>query len=535
MKKRITIIGLLIVIIVLGALFYIKATNLPDKIEAQQVLEENYIDQLENGNFTIDNPLVIQNPYQSNELAAYVGFDSVQEVSYEYTVNGKVPFSYVSTELSNQVIIPVVGLYNDSVNTVTITTYDPEGTYVASNTIEISTEDTGIADELNTAKVEIYNQTEFNKFMDGRFFIDNYTNIYDQNGDLRAANIAPDSDYAYMKIVDDQFLVADKWSAESKYKKVLFSYSVMGRINPDFYFVSPEGTKFHHDLTTDGEKLYALTSSVSDDSGFAESMKESLISVYDMNGQLLETIDLTPFFDDKANLPNMGANVNDLHLNSLDYYEPENMLIVDSRSLSGFFGYSLDTNQVEWIFDDINTLSSKLQDVALAPVGEMEYPSGEHTAYVANDYIDNVEEDELYISIFDNRQCVDEDYQEVTKTFSDEPNIEECSEIAPEGLKSRAILYKINLTDRTVETVDTIDFTTFSSFKGGFNMLADGYKETYVANATSFEVYDANNELVVTYKLNTNENANVSEEEAFLYRANSFTTKTLQNFVEINE
>lgn len=535
MKKKLAIIGFLVIIIVLGAAVYYKLTNLPDKVEAQQALEAEYIDQLESGNFTIDNPLVIANPYQSNELAAYVGFDSEQPVTYEYTVKGKIPFTYSSTEVTNQVIIPVVGLYNDTVNKVEINTFDSEGTEIASNTIEISTTDTGIAKELNTAKVEVYNQKQFDKFMDGRFFIDNYTNIYDKNGDLRAANIAPDSDYAYMKVVNNQFLVADKWSSESKYKKVLFSYSVMGRINPDFYFVSPEGTKFHHDLTTDGEKVYALTSSISDESDYAQSMKESLVSVYDMNGKLLETIDLTPFFDDQANLPNMGANANDLHLNSIDYYQPENMLIIDSRSLSGFFGYSLDTNQVEWIFDDVDTLGSDLQEIALKPVGKMEYPSGEHTAFVANDYLKDVASDELYISIFDNRQCIDKNYQEVTKTFAEDENVAGCTEIAPEGLKSRAILYKINLTDKTIETVDTIDFTTYSSFKGGFNILPNGYKETYVANATTFEVYDQNNELVVTYKLNTNENENVSEEEAFLYRANSFTTETFQNFVEINQ
>ncbi len=532
--KKIAIIGLLIVVVVLGAGLYYKATNLPDKIVAQQVLEADYKDQLKSGDFTIDQPLIIQNPYQSNELAAYVGFESDTAVTYEYTVNGQIPFTYTGQELSKEVIIPVVALYNDTVNKVDITTYDSSGTEVETATIEISTEDTAIDDSLNTADVKVYNDTEYHAFMDGKFLVDNYTNIYDADGDLRATQIAPDSNYGYMKVVEGQFLVSDKWSPKSKYKKVLFSYSIMGRINPDVYFISPEGTKFHHDLTYANGKVYALTSSVSDESEFADSMKESLVSVYNMNGRLLETIDFSSFFSEGDNLPNKGANENDLHLNSIDYYEPENMLIIDSRSMSAFFGYSLDTNEIEWIFDDVDTLSTELSEIALTPVGDIEYPSGEHTAFVANQFIDDVAADELYISIFDNRQCVDSKGQEATKTFAEEADVDACVELAPDGLKSRGILYKINLTDKTIETVYTIDFTTYSSFKGGFNLLADGYKETYVANATTFEVYDKNNELVVTYKLHTSEENIASEDVPFLYRANTFTTETFQDFVEVN-
>lgn len=532
MLKKIMTIVIIAALVLIGGLYLFKDHGVPTKILIQNELEKTYMDDFKSGDYTIDNPLVILNPYESNELAAYVGFNSDQKVSYEYTVNGNIPFTYTNEDLSNTVIIPVVGLYNNTLNKVDITTYDSSGAVAATTQIEISTEDTSISEEISTADVINVKEDEFTEFMDGKFLIDNYTNIYDADGNLRGFNIAPDSGYAYMKIVDDKFLVPDKWSENSKYNKVIYSYSFMGRVDPDLYFISPEGTKFHHDFVQVGDELYALTSSVSEDSDFADSMIESLVSVYSLNGKLQTTFDLSEYFSADDELPNLGTNVDDLHLNSIDYYEEGNMLILDSRSYSSFMGYNLDTNQVEWLFDNPDTVGADLSDILLTPQGEMEYPSGQHTAFVANDFLteDQKQDGMLYISIFDNRQCVDEDENEITKTVTEDPDLEACQNI--DGLKSRGILYEIDLENMTVSTVWTIDFDSYSSFKGGFNLLADGFKETYVANATSFEVYNADNELIGEMKLHTREDA-TSEDDPFLYRANTFSTELLQSFVEI--
>lgn len=533
-KKGITIL-LIVIIILLGGFYILRNHGIPDKVIEQNRVEEKYIKQFDKGDYTMDEPFIIVNPYQSNELAAYVGFKSDEQVSYEYTVQGDIPFTYTSDKLSNEVIIPVVALYNDTINKVEINTFDKEGLAVNSTTLEISTEESTIPTEIATADVTEVKESEFTQFMNSKFLIDNYTNVYDADGNLRGYNLAPTSQYAYLKVIGDKFLVVDKWGADSGYNKVIYSYSMMGRIDPDYYLISPEGTKFHHDFTQVGDKLYALTSSVSDDSEYADSMKESLVSVYSLKtGELEQTIDFSSYFESDDNKPNLGANANDLHLNSIDYYEQENMLILDSRSYSSFFGYSLDTNEVEWVFDDADTVGADISDLLLTPVGDVEYPSGEHTAFVANDYVsDDIKQDgDLYISVFDNRQCIDSEEKEITKERSEDADISACNNI--DNLKSRGILYEINLDDKTIKTVWTIDFDTYTGFKGGFNMLANGYKETYVANATSYEVYNEDNELIGKYKIHTSEDEVANEDVPFLYRANSFTTETLQQFVELN-
>ncbi len=537
MKKKYIIGGILLLVLVGSAYFALKPkTDIPDKIIKQNTQEQKWLDKLDTGDYTIDNPYIIQNPYDANELSAYVAFKSDKAVTYTYTVNGDIPFTYTSDKVSRNVIIPVAGLYYNTDNKVDITIKDKKGNSVDKTTVTIDTTNTDITKDLSTADVTVEDDNSFDEFMDGRFFIDNYTNVYDADGNLRAANIAPDSNYAYLKIFNNQFFVPVKSDSDGEHD-LLLSYSLIGRINPDVYYHAPPGMKFHHDFTMVGNKLYAFTSSVSDDSGYADSYTESLITVYNKNGSINKIIDMSDFYNvDSEDSANKGANADDLHLNSIDYYEPENLLIIDSRTFSQIIGYSLDTNQVEWIIDDPDTVGDDHKDLLLKNIGDMEYASGEHAVFVANDYIpkDQYEEGKLYLSIFDNRQCLDENNKEITKDLSAEDDADACTSYTDHTVKSRGLVYEIDLENKTVKQIDAIDFNSYTGYKGGFNMLANGYKTAYIANAHKFEIYNEDDKLVGYYTLHTTEEA-LSEDVPFLYRAVSFTTEDMQNFVEINK
>ncbi len=424
-----------IVVLILVSAYLLKSndTDTPSKIEEQLKLEEKYLMEFENGDYTLDEPYIIQNPYDSNELAAYVAFHYDEAVTYEYTVTGDIPFTYSSEQATRDVIIPIVGLYYDTTNEVEITISSKSGEQLAEKTIEIATTDTEIAASDN--------------------------------------------------------------------------------------------------------KLYALTSSVSDDSEWTDSYSEVLLTVYNKNGTIDKTIDFTDFYDvENVDLVNTGSNTDDVHLNSLDYYEAENLLIIDSRSYSQVIGFNLDTEEVEWILDDPTTVGTDHEDLLLSAIGDMEYGSGEHTVYVANDYISEAQKQDgyLYLSMFDNRQCLDENLEEATQDLSENPDYEACTSFTEHTVKSRAIIYAIDLENKTVETMKTISFSSYTGFKGDFNMLADEMKTTYVANAHKFEIYNADDELIGTYVLNTNEEGATSEDDPFLYRAVAFDTETFQNFVELN-
>ncbi len=538
MKKKFIIGGLLLLVLATGAYFLLsRDEDIPQKIVDQNNLEEKWMNKLKEGDYTIDDPYVIQNPYDSNELAAYVAFNYDDAVTYEYTVNGDVPFAYSSDKASKEVIIPVVGLYYNTNNKVDITLKNKNGDVVDQTQVSLSTKDTEIDKKISTADVTTEDKDEFDSFMDGRYFMDNYTNVYDANGDLRATSIAPDSNYAYLKVIDDQLLVPDKETDDSASHDIIFSFALTGRINPDIYYRAPEGMKFHHDFTKVGNKLYALTSSIDDSSGYADSYSESLITIYNKNGSVDHIIDMSDFYDvEDPDKVNAGSNANDIHLNSLDYYEAGDLLIIDSRSYSQIIGFNVNTEEVEWIIDDPSTVGKDHEDLLLSTSDDMEFTSGEHTVFVANDYIDDsIKEDGiLYLSIFDNRQCLDNDNKEITKDLEDDAATETCTSYTDHTVKSRGLVYAVDLENKSVEEITNIDFNSYTGFKGGFNLLEDGYKTTYVANAHKFEIYNADDKLIGYYTLNTTELPVASEDVPFLYRAVSFTTEQMQHFVEIN-
>lgn len=539
MNKKITI-AVIAILLVVAAIILVPtdgiklekpASDAPSRIVKQYEQEKEWLDELKSGDYTIDNPMIVQDPYESNKLSAYIAFNYDQAVSYEYTVNGDAPFTYAGDITSKQVVIPVVALYNNVDNKVDVKLTSKSGEEVENTTFTISTKDTGI--ENDTTDVDVKREDDFHEYMDGKWIVDNFINVFDQNGDLRADSVSKYASYAGMKFYDNQFLVMDRNEADDKDIDAVFSYTMIGRLNPNIYFMAPEGTKFHHDLEVANGKLYVLTSTEDEDSEFYTGTVENLVSIYDYNsGKYEETFDLQDFYN-ADDLMNVGAAPNDVHYNSLSYYEEGNLMLINSRSYSGFIAIDLDTNEPVWLLDRPDTVSDKNKDLLLEEIGDMEYPAGEHTAYVVND-MPGGKDGMLYVSVFDNRQCVDKDGKEYEYDHTDEASRDYglCMATPPSG--SRGIVYEIDPVNLTVSTFDVIDFANYSAYKGGYNIFANGYRTTYVADMNKFEIYNPDSELVAVYTLGGVETA-TSEDGPFLYRAVAYDTEEVQNYVEVNQ
>ncbi len=504
-------------------------------VETQLANEEMWMDELENGGYSFDNPYIVQAPYEGNQLAAYVAFDYPEKVSYEYTVTGDIPFTYSNGDLNSQVIIPVVALYANTINEVEVNLYDKNEDVVESFIVEISTKDSSALDELMDQHVVAdvaVSDDEFYEFMDGKFFIDNFSNIYDADGNLRASEISNGAAYGYLKEFNDKYYAVYNPDGTSVYKYI-FSYSVMGRIDTGLYYTAPDGMKLHHDLTVVDDKLYALAyvydeEVIENESGFIE----NLILVFDLDsGELLETVDISDYYAD-GDLTNSGSAQYDMHYNSIDYIEDENLIILNSRSYDLILAIDADSYEPQWIISEPSSVSEEHLYLLLDEVGDMDYPSGEHTAYDVTEYIDP-DGDSIYISIFDNRQCVDENGESIYYDWNEqEQDFSLCLATPPET--SRAIIYEVNLEGGTVSTYKTIDLEMYSTFKGGFNLYEDGYKSAYVANENSFEIYNADDEFIGGYILGSQETAESEDVPSFLYRTVAFEEDTFQDYVELN-
>ncbi len=85
----------------------------------------------------LDEPYVILNPYRNSPLSALIAFSTDEEVSVTLTVPGPDEHSTFTQqfESSNTHLIPVYGLYADTLNQITLSLSDGQ-----TKTIEIQTD-----------------------------------------------------------------------------------------------------------------------------------------------------------------------------------------------------------------------------------------------------------------------------------------------------------------------------------------------------------------------------------------------------------
>ncbi len=440
----------------------------------------------EAGDYTMENPLVAVDPYLQNNLAAYIIFPTEEEVSYSYVVQAKdgsnYPFEYSTEETQNgDVVIPVVGLYEDYANQVEITLTNSAGETTTS-TVTVQTEkaedkyaegainvteaekEMGLkitqeqanasAEELidvdqATVRSEILDDS-FNDYADGFILSEDY-DIYDMDGNLRFSSLQGAGNNA-LKFDDGRYLVTSS-------NGLMYDMDLMGRVY-HYYFtpVSDENGEelvFHHDtvVSPDGKYIYALAGF--NDLGEIEEnadqyYHETLILKIDRETQ--KTVDVWDYSDEFADgMQSAGTPYPEdpLHMNSIDYFEDANEIIVSMKNQSLIMGASAKNGDVDWIIRDPAAVSEEDQQYLLEPQGDMIYTSGNHTAFVMNTDKYDSTADDLYLSVFNNRFCVNEEQQ---AAWAEVGSTVDCAK----SENSSMVIYHVNLVDRTVETLEEI-------------------------------------------------------------------------------
>ena len=94
-------------------------------IERQQESEDKMLKEFEAGNYTIDNPMVVVNPYLIVPLSAVVLFMTDTETAVTVTVRGKERYGDIRHTFpkAQKHILPVLGLYAGYENKVEIELY----------------------------------------------------------------------------------------------------------------------------------------------------------------------------------------------------------------------------------------------------------------------------------------------------------------------------------------------------------------------------------------------------------------------------
>lgn len=456
-------------------------------INAQTASIDEITQTYEEGDYTLENPLVAVDPYLQNNLAAYIIFSTDEPVSYGYTVEAKdsngYPFSYTSeTMQKDTVVVPVVGLYEDYANQVTVTVTNEAGAETSA-TIEVQTEKSESKFALGSSNatemekeagmtmseeqaatfgaplVNVTDATVQTKILDDSvmdsvdgFILSEDYDVYDFDGNLRFSSVQGAGNNS-LKLDNGRYLVISA-------NHLMYDMDFMGKVY-QFYFapVSDENGEelvLHHDtvVSPDGKYIYALAgyNKLEDIQENAEQyLHETLILKFDRaSGEVLDVFDYADDFADEKQSINEGSKDDPLHMNSIDYYADKDQLIVSMKNQSLIMGADAKSGDVEWILKDpAGIAKEENKELLLDAPGNIEYTSGNHSAFVMNTDKYNSEGDDLYLSVFDNKFCVNEDQTPAWVSIGESIDCADSD-------NSSMVIFHINLADMTVETMEEI-------------------------------------------------------------------------------
>lgn len=328
-----------------------------------------------------DDIAVVVNPFNQNQLSANINVSSSKALKFSYIVAGKThdtDFIYSTEIFALNPTIPVIGLYANKQNTITLILEDEEGTQVTT-TVYADTSGQDYGEAPLSIDFIINNETIAEKTLYQGWLVTCYYTAYDKNGDLRMAfidawdnnNLKSDGSSIYPGF--DIFTTAGE-----TYAQTLKQMNLLGETRKSYQ--APADNGFHHDVTfgPDGN-MFCLVTLLENQT--AEQRLQASIYKYDItSGEVLWSRDYSALFDDQDVC--IDAQPNDIHFNSLEFSTQINQLILNNRSTSTIYGINYENGDIEWTIDNPD-YSLVAEDVNLQPIDtdNFIYPNGEHAVF----------------------------------------------------------------------------------------------------------------------------------------------------------
>lgn len=389
-----------------------------DKTEHQKVIETSLRQEFENNIYTFDNPFIILDPYNESPLSALILFKTEHPSKISITIQGKDKYTEVNhafSELSDQHILPIYGLYPDFNNKILLKQFSENNELIAENTINIRTEP--LPSRLNNLIIltESYKEN-YESDLNYHFYRDKFA--FDKNGDIRwfLSNEAL-ACYDHLSNSNEKFILAPDCPSENKV--ILYEIDKLGKIYNLYY--SQYG--IHHDITRlPNGNLIVLGSQ-------GETVEDFVYEIDTSTGLITNYLDFKKIL--QRTRFHMG-NPDWLHANSIVYDENDNTIIISSNSQSTIAKVTWPEGKIKWILASPEHYMPQLQKYLLQPIGNsFEYSYNHHDINILPDYDNNP--NTIDISVFDNGTN-----RNISNNNSN---------------YSRLVHYRINENDMTVEQI----------------------------------------------------------------------------------
>lgn len=484
MKKKLYYVYLLIVIllalILTGFLFCRKKILSPyDNIfEMQEEMDKKIEKYLDDKKYTIDNPKILLNPYYISPLTALIIFNTEESLPVDVYVNDKY---MTSVDASNKHSIPIYGMYDNYNNKITLKLNNIEKIF------NIKT-DKYDSDEVNVEKIS--KEFSNNYFFISPNFVDDL--IIDGNGKViwyLNQNFGGDIEF----LDNGHFYISDQNQGINGVKINYSSFLEMDYLGKIYnQWITDYG--LHHEIIQLKDNKLLLLGGT-DESDFVE----SYLYIIDKNsGKTLYYLDFYKLIYDISPKTVEKLKVKfDLVNNSASYIEDTNEVLVSLRGVNSLMKIDLDTNEIKWIYGDVNFWGKDFEKYLLKKEGNFRYLGGQHSAYylpngliaVHNNDIDQFDLDNTMLEYYKNR------YSEV-------------------------IFYEVNEKNKTIKV--KWDYTAnkkyFSNVAGHIELLDNNYKLITYGWSMKDEAYENANNIMYTdakYKNGVVTVVNNKDEEIF--------------------
>lgn len=460
-------------------------------LDYQNTISEKIEEQKSSQEYTIDDPLIIADPYGTNTTGLYVYFttDTATELSYTVSADGYEDFTQTvsggyTTEHEHQ----LVGMIARETNTITMTLTDESGNETGIFTLEYTAPEL-LGDEEN-GQLEVTSGDSSEALSDGFYtMLGNRTEedneqvdfilIYDNNGTLRSE--IPIRSYRSCRLLFDGATMYYSTSADQ-----IAALDNTGQITALY---DTGDYNLHHDYIfgSDNDFLVLATDTTSN------TEEDRIISIDRESGEVTELIDLADLFADYFNsLENDEEDFDWMHINSLCLVG-EDSLILSSRETSSIIKINdiYSDPSVEYLISsDEFWDGTGYENLLLKQIGDFTLQAGQHC--VTYETSDELSDGQYYLTMYNNNNATistrDYDYD------SDENYDGTYS--GAEGDESFYYKYLVDENARTFTLVDSVP-VTYSGYVSSVQQLGDNLL-TDSGSAFEASEFDKDHNLIQT-------------------------------------
>lgn len=468
-------------------------------LELQNKINKQINNLIMENDYTLQNPLLITNPYGTNTTGIYMYFttDEACKASYTIEADGYSTFSKTLNNNSgdgytNEHEYLLVGSIPGVKNLITVTLTNQNEEII--DTLSWSYDAPELLGSEDNIQLDVTSGESTQALDDGLYtMLGNRTTedneeidfilIYDNDGTIR-------SEIPIISYRSCRLLFEDNTMYFSISSSKIAAMDQTGEITAIY---DTSNYRLHHDYIFGNDNNLLVLASKEDSS----TEEDIIISIDKASGEIKELIDLKKLF--KNYYSNLSVSSDDepldwIHINSIELVG-DNTIIISSRETSSIIKINniYDKPEIDYIIGSKQFWQeSNYDNLVLDQIGDFSINAGQHCVVYQED--DNLPAGQYYLYFYNNNNTIcstrDYDYSSDNSYYN--------TGVGSDGENSYYDKYLIDENNRTFSLVERIS-VTYSGYVSSVQELGDNI---LIDSGGAFEAseYDNNNQLIQTVK-----------------------------------